>query len=73
MSDSTSIFNLPKVTLVRREFTEEADWREALPREPLHVHSAYTGSMDAPEMSPAGGMRSTRSGKGAQLIASRPL
>ncbi|UUZ66337.1 hypothetical protein LP417_35595 (plasmid) [Polaromonas sp. P1-6] len=45
---ASSMFNLPKVTLVRREFTEEADWREALPREPLHVHSAYTGSMDAP-------------------------
>ena len=56
-------FLLQKTTLVRRGFSEQDTWRDALgPQEPLHVFSILGQTLDAPELLPAGALRSTQYG-----------
>lgn len=62
----------PRVTIFRPGFTEVDEWRSALPNEALHVFSNFTGSLDAPEVMPAGGMRKSAYG-GKTLFAFRSL
>lgn len=50
---------MSKSTFVRREFSEEAVWREALGnREPLLVFSVQSEALDAPDWIPTGGCHS---------------
>lgn len=63
----------PHGVLVRKGFTEQDVWRDALGQfEPLLVFATPENQMDAPTYSPAGAMESSRYGKGGhQLISWR--
>jgi hypothetical protein len=57
-------FATPKPTLVRQGFTEEDTWRKTLGNlEPLNCFSLLGGCIDAPNVIPAGGMRSGQYGQ----------
>jgi hypothetical protein len=49
----------PTPVLVRPGYREQDDWREALgPSVPLRAFATFSDSLDAPDVLPAGGMRS---------------
>lgn len=55
--------NRPHTVGVRPGYTDEDVWRSALgPSEPLFVCAALEPHLDAPEILPAGSMRSTKYG-----------
>lgn len=54
---SAEFFSTPRRALVRRGYSEDDDWRSALPREPLHMFVTVGGPLDAPEVMPAGSMK----------------
>lgn len=57
-------FSAPKSILVRQGFTDQDTWRETLGNlEPLHCFALLGECIDAPNVIPAGGMRSGQYGQ----------
>jgi hypothetical protein len=53
----------PKYAIVRQGYTEQDIWRDALGNsEPLHCFSVVGGIIDAPNVIPAGSMKSSQYG-----------
>ena len=56
-------FATPKPVLVREGFTEQDTWRRALgDAAPLRVFALLGGALDAPDVLPAGALRSSARG-----------
>lgn len=56
-------FSHPKYAIVRQGYTEQDVWREVLGQsEPLHCFSIVGGIIDAPNVIPAGSMKSSPHG-----------